>query len=266
MSVKYYKLVILLFLTSFYSHNLLAEVHEIESIKEVLPYVTQNTLVIFDIDNTLVEPKGNLGSDQWFYYIWNLFKTNPAITESHEEAQKVWNAAQETLEIKPVEEDSPRMISAIQQSGTKVIAITARRLDLVAVTEKQLSTIGVAMNFWKSVELITNQEMDQLNSPVFMSNGIIYADVNNKALIIEYLMRKNSFTPPRVVFVDDKPKHVESFERQFSKRKGIQFFGFRYGATDAKVNTFNQVVGEVVDRTSAKTLFLGKIAGSTELK
>lgn len=46
-----------------------ADVREIKSMAEIVPEIRSTTLLVLDIDNTLVEPVGNIGSDQWYYYL-----------------------------------------------------------------------------------------------------------------------------------------------------------------------------------------------------
>ncbi|HLB40972.1 MAG TPA: DUF2608 domain-containing protein, partial [Candidatus Babeliales bacterium] len=45
---------------------------EIQSISETLDYITEaDCLVVFDLDNTLINPPTDLGSDQWFNHLVN---------------------------------------------------------------------------------------------------------------------------------------------------------------------------------------------------
>ena len=51
-----------------------AEIRETKFMQEVMSAIDSETLAIFDIDNTLIEPIGNMGSDQWFYYLIKIYE------------------------------------------------------------------------------------------------------------------------------------------------------------------------------------------------
>src|SRR6185312_11718054 len=46
-----------------------AEIIETHNFDIIFQYADQDTLVIFDIDNTLARPEAELGSDEWFCYL-----------------------------------------------------------------------------------------------------------------------------------------------------------------------------------------------------
>ena len=61
-------------LTFMISSLLHGAVHEITSVRQVVPFLKANTLVVFDIDNTLARPPQILGSDQWFGWMVRKFE------------------------------------------------------------------------------------------------------------------------------------------------------------------------------------------------
>jgi len=63
---------LILFLSVFFSTLNYALIIESDKLSAVLDYITEpETLVIFDLDNTLVRPEKELGSDEWFCHLVN---------------------------------------------------------------------------------------------------------------------------------------------------------------------------------------------------
>ena len=63
--------------------------------------------------------------------------------------------------------------------------------------------------------------------------------------------------PAKIVFADDKPHHAKNVDAALTAA-GIPSVSFRYGATDAKVRAFNEVMGEAGDKAAAELLFHGR--------
>lgn len=51
-----------------------AEIVEIKKMAEIIHRLTEGTLVVFDIDNTIIRPNQTLGSDQWFDFLVKVYQ------------------------------------------------------------------------------------------------------------------------------------------------------------------------------------------------
>jgi hypothetical protein len=103
---------------------------------EILPYINDQTLLVFDLDNTVMEPVQTLGSDQWFHYLLNQSYTV-------DQAVAIWSQVQPVSEMEAVESITPEIIAQGQLAGLKVMALTARPSSLAQTTENQLLSVGV---------------------------------------------------------------------------------------------------------------------------
>src|SRR4051812_33940238 len=97
-----------------------AKIVEAKRINEILGYINSGTLVVFDLDNTVMEPVQMLGSDQWFDSLVKLFDGNI------ERAVDVWQNVQRKTEMKTVEPGTPDLIRGLRSRGLHVLALTAR--------------------------------------------------------------------------------------------------------------------------------------------
>lgn len=214
-----------------------ADVREIKSMAEIVPELTPGTLLVFDIDNTLVEPVGNIGSDQWYAYIvkagardWEL-----SADGAESRAGEIWAETLKTVKVKPVEALTPALIREQRKRGIKIMALTAREPGDAPATFRQLADIGVDLG--KNVEFV--------------------GDGPDKGKALVAYLKKYKLTPAKVVFADDKPHHARNVDAALTAA-GIPSVSFRYGATDEKVRAFNEVTGEAVTWEDACALFHGR--------
>lgn len=190
-----------------------AEVRETNEMREALTFVRQDTWIVFDIDNTVLEPTQTLGSDQWFdYMVKKLGSVDKAI--------EIWSEVQKQTEMQTVEQDTPRLIHLLQNRGYKVLALTARPQDLNETTERQLLSQGI-----------------RFERIISIGPGL------SKGTMLANELRANRL-PSRVVFIDDKEKHVHSVDDALNAFP-LTHFEFRYGAADSKVKSFSPQIAEV---------------------
>jgi phosphoserine phosphatase len=232
-----------------------AEVREIKSMTEIVPALTTSTLLVFDLDNTLIEPVGNIGSDQWWYYLVKAISRDEGIPEdkAEEKAAPVWTATLAKVKVKPVEALSPKLIAEQRARGLGIMALTARGPEDRAATERQLKDIGVDL----AIAAPYTKELTTPNKGLFAKGVLFVGEGPNKGEELVKFLKTIGLKPRHIVFVDDKPKHAKSVDAALSAAK-IPSVCFRYGAADAKVAAFNEVMGEAKSRAEAELLFHGR--------
>ncbi|MBF0406318.1 MAG: DUF2608 domain-containing protein [Candidatus Riflebacteria bacterium] len=212
--------------------------------KDIIPVVDKDTLLVFDIDNTLVCPITDFGSDQWLFYIVDRYMK--VFNLSHEVALdkgiELWVEVQKQIMVEPVETDTPEMVKNFQQKGIKIMGLTARKFADMDFTVKHLDSAGIHLG--DSTIYDSELELTSDDSAKF-SNGILYVgEKNNKAKVLDLFLKKIGKNVSKIVFVDDKEKHVTNLENVFGK-SSVSFTGFRYGATDDRVKSFKQDMADL---------------------
>src|ERR1700722_18054841 len=85
---------------------------------ELLKVVHQNTLVVLDIDDTLLVCTQTLGTDVWFrYQIKQHEKAGLPVSEAFEKALAEWEGGEHISKIKLVEEGTDKIIRELQEKG-----------------------------------------------------------------------------------------------------------------------------------------------------
>jgi Protein of unknown function (DUF2608) len=237
------------------------EIREIERMDEIKESINLDTLLIYDLDNTVFEPIGNYGSDQWFYYLSKVYQMDGfSIDESEEKALELWNHTQSHIKVKPVESCIPSFIRDQQSKGIKTIAVTARSPATADVTIKQLTSIDVTFQE-SSIKNGGSLKIDHpgLNGDVLFHDGVLFVgEKNSKGEALVLLLKNLNYRPENVVFVDDRRRHLEAVEKQLIAKK-IPYKGFRYGAADKKVHAFNDFTSEISDNKTAGLFYMGKV-------
>ncbi|MBI5346558.1 MAG: DUF2608 domain-containing protein [Chlamydiae bacterium] len=234
-----------------------ADVFEIRNIKEIQSYLLEEeTLVVLDLDNTVIEPVQSLGSVQWFCNRIKEFQNKGFTREkAFELAYPEWFAVQAITKVKPVEKDTAQFIQSLQKNF-KVLALTSRGPDLIFPTVRQLNSINIDLSstFPHLKEIVFESE----NETIF-KNGILFANRLNKGIILYQFLKLINYFPKVIVFIDDCEKHVKEVEQAFF-RTNVSFVGLRYGFLDDKVKNFDKVTADL------QFANFGKILSDEEVK
>lgn len=230
-----------LFLTSSF---LSAELMEINQIDAIRPYITENALCLFDIDDTLIDNPTFLGSSPWRNWIKSKtahFSTNFVLYD----ALTLFIA--KNGPYKTVEPSTSALITDLQNQGQTVFAFTARGRSqwytthiegVDRFTHEQLRYAGI--DFKKTVIPQALQALD----PTYFYEGIIFAKHIQKGDLFKQLFKDLNYTPSLILFVDDKLDQVQSVEAAV-KEVGIPFIGFWYRRSELDRNNFNPKVTNI---------------------
>lgn len=218
-----------------------ASITEIHSMVEVPAHVTKDTLVVFDIDNTLLEASQTLGTDQWFSSVVEDKKAEGLDAKAAEKAAiAIAESVHDVIKARSVESVTAKMVYDLQARGVVVMGLTARSLPMIPGSLRQLQSNGI--NLGKNP--IHKNTFDLQSTDVArFQNGILFVGpLNNKGELLKIALKRLGLRPKKVVFVDDKVKHVTNVDK-FMNEMGIDVETLRYGAADARVQQFDVNLG-----------------------
>ena len=251
------KFSILLVFTVFYVNSCLAEIiktNDFKAIKDQVQSAEGNTIVIFDIDNVLLQPKD--------YSLRNYHdsKEQKKAEKFFKEIEKRFNHEQisEMLmqtKVEPVDKRMIELINTIQKRGIKVLALTARvtgEFGKISSMEnwsiKEIKNLGY--NFDKSWVNLKDKVFAQFPSkdpklfpkfklPMFKQGVVLTCGVP-KGKVLEAFFNYIKLHPIKILFIDDKSKNLESVA-SFARAANINFFGIEYTfAQDSNIKSFNE--------------------------
>lgn len=239
------KISYILFATCIFFAQAFSTIIELPAITEVTKHVTdKNTLVIFDIDNTILQANEIRATDQWFSAM-----VTHAKSKGYSDTQAVntvlipFGEVLKKSTVKAVEPAVSDVIKNLQAKGNTIIALTSRSLPFVECTLKQFKSINIDLNKppynKKDISFF-------IKFPARFINGILFCSNNDKGETLQVLFKKLKIkTPSKIVYVDDKEKYLNQIQK-FADEIKIPFVGIRYSFMDNEVKSF------VLDEESKK--------------
>lgn len=219
-----------------------ARIIEVSKMSEALAPVETGTLLIFDLDNTIVEPRQTLGSDQWFEHVLSREKKKTTDEKAAlKNAIDLWERVQRVTKVRLVEEQTAGLIATQQANGIKIMGLTARPLTLEPYTREQLKSVAVDL----SITRVYPKNVPLVAGKVEYRNGILFmGPAQSKGEVLLQFLKKINLKPKRIVFVDDRKHNIESVEGSVSKTD-MELLAMRYGAADATVKAFRPDVADL---------------------
>lgn len=212
---------------------------ETETLASIKPYLggSEAVLIILDLDNTLIEPAQSLGSDQWAWArVGELQTQGVPREEALSQVGKEWLKVHQVTKMRCPESTTPELIRELQAQGYPILALTARGTIYESLTLRELDQVGIDF----SVTAISGDRFELcFESKALYADGILFATLfNKKGDVLKEFFRTTGFVPKRIIFVDDKMTYIKDLE-VLCNTLGIDYCGFRYGATDMRVKNFD---------------------------
>lgn len=244
----------------FFTSALSAQIIETKHFHEVEAYAAEETLLILDIDDTLLIPVQMLGCDEWFLSRMNYYK-NQGLTskESLEKSLAEWEAVRHLTKMEIVEKGSEKIVESLQNQGYLVMGLTTQGLALATRTHQQLNENGVDLGQGAPSKQDHYFSID--GHGVLYRNGILFTSGTHKGKALFALLDQIGLAPKCIVFLNDKESHLKSVESAAEER-GIAFVGLRYGYSDARKAAFKK---EIADYQFSHSTFAHLLSDSEAL-
>jgi hypothetical protein len=214
---------------------------EFASFQDISSHLTPDTLIVLDIDDTLLIPKQMLGCDEWFCYRLNQ-RTKEGLKPSAalEKTLAEWEGVRHLTEMEIVEPSSESVIDSLQKQGYCVIGLTTQGLALATRTVQQLKGQGIDLSKTApkdSVYFSLNEH------GILFRDGILFTSGMPKGKALFQLCESIGKEMKRIVFVNDKATHIQDIEVTALDRS-VEFVGLRYSYSDARKKAFIPEVAE----------------------
>ncbi len=199
-------------------------------------------LVLLDIDNTLMEPVQEIGSDQWFCSRIKLYEAqNYTPKEALKKALREWQAVQYITDVKVIEPGIQEQILRLQQRGQPLMGFTTRGIEMSVRAIEQLESIDIDLK--KTAP--TKEEIYFYNERgALYTSGVLFTTNTHKGEALKKFLAAINYHPKAILFINDKKSHLQPVE-EFCQERGIKFIGLHYGYTDEKVNNLRNHIAEV---------------------
>src|SRR5260221_7309035 len=111
---------------------------------EIAHHITRETLILMDIDDTIIVPAQMVGLDEWFILRWKKHEADGmSKSVALEKALAEWESIRHVTKMKTVEKETPTFIKDLQKKGHKIMGLTTQGLALATRTVQQLQDNSV---------------------------------------------------------------------------------------------------------------------------
>jgi hypothetical protein len=232
------KRVLLIFL--FTVSIVFGEIFEVAQFKALYTHLTPDTVLILDIDDTLLVPVQMLGCDEWFQSRLVFHRQEGlSVSESLERSLAEWEAVRHLTKMEVVEPGIQEIIKKLQDQKYAVMGLTTQGLALATRTKQQLIDNGI--DLMCSAPSCEDHYLTVDEHGLLFRSGVLYTSGAHKGRALFGLFEKLMFTPKRILFVNDKHTHLLSIE-ETAKERGVEFIGLRYAYSDARKAAFDEKI------------------------
>ena len=184
--------------------------------KNIASLDLEKTLLVCDIDDTILRPKMWIGSTKWFDWQCNLLeqdKKSPyLIAKTFNKLIQALHKIYQDIEMCICE---PEIMSENLLSKCDTIFLTARDQQTSDITLDQLNTL---VN-WKK----PNNIKDIIIGEMKFINGIGFTSGQNKGELLFNILKSLDQTYDTIIFVDDKINNIIAVENVMGTQEIISF-------------------------------------------
>lgn len=241
-----------------YCNTCFAEIiktNDIKGIEETLASIDQDTLVIFDVDDVLIVPKDQILQAHNRKYLEKL-NQNLEHSVGKENVDIFYSIIFTQRDNGPVDVKIKDIISQLQSKAIKVLALTncftgsfGKIKSMEDWRYNELKKHGYHFDLsWQALKPKNFTELEKTGKglsaksssmPVFKS-GIVFTSAVSKGQALKAFLQYAGIAPKKIIFVDDKRKHLESVE-EIAKSHDIPFIGIEYtAASDIPASPLNE--------------------------
>lgn len=206
----------------------------LKSFVEYFPNVNKNTLVVFDIDYTILRATTILGTPEWLYHlVQQEMLTGTNAYNSFAKWYPIWMKAQKFNEVVLMEKNINILLERVKKEAMGYIMLTARHPSTEKITYRQLRKLGI--NFEDSFSININYHSKFKYSTSYNNNILFSHDLNEKSFVfadwikqvIEQCDKNHSIK--KIIFIDDLEKNVISMLTTV-RNIGMEYIGIHYSA------------------------------------
>jgi hypothetical protein len=229
--------------------SLQGKVVEASCFKEISKHVSKDTVVLLDIDDTLLIPCQMLGIDDWFNLRWKKHQAAGLNSEAAlEKALAEWESVRHITQMKTVEKDTDAVVQELQKNGHLVMGLTTQGLALATRTVQQLTQNKIDL----SVTAPTKEDcyVNLSGKSVLFRKGVLFTSASHKGEAFFKFCDSVGLKPKKVVFINDKATHLVEIEKTAEER-GVEFVGLRYAYADKHKAAFRADIAELQFKQSS---------------
>ncbi|MDP1836512.1 MAG: DUF2608 domain-containing protein [Chlamydiales bacterium] len=238
------------------------EIIECQRLKEILPYVEEDTLVVFNINNVLTVAYQDAGSTPWAEEHIARLSKEKNISKPHATNLFIplWHHILVNTDVELFDPDAEAMVNYLQENGVKVLALTNRYTEMAYSTHRNMRSVGI--DFARTAPFPEDCWIKEATSPSKYIEGIIFNGLLNfKGDTLATFLKQIDYRPKKLIYIEDKLKHLSQVQKCIQDM-GIPFLGIHFGALALQRESYQPELAalqvrffeDILDDQSAKNI------------
>ncbi|WP_115712019.1 DUF2608 domain-containing protein [Legionella sainthelensi] len=223
---------------------------DIATLYEELRSDPQSTLLVFDIDDTLITMTQPLGSVGWWDWQAELQKTgkdsDKLFTADYQQLVRIQNILFQLIKMEVTDKYVLPFLNHATDQGAIILGLTARGKDHLSATMMQLKdnnfTVGDKLLFQEKglkfrnnkTSLADNFQCPQFSKEVIYQRGIMFLDGEDKGQALLCVLSKIKTEIKTIIFVDDAKRNSVSIDKAFADRNDLLVLNVLYTKENTK--------------------------------
>jgi Protein of unknown function (DUF2608) len=216
---------------------------ETADIEAIFPHIDRTTLVIFDIDSSLIQTTHMLGGEAWADMMVRRY-TLEGMTplQARAELTPLWNAILVQSVVGPVDPSVQMALRSLQRQGIRVMGMTDKDPEMAYVRLDHLRVCDADLALTAPYRGILNVRAE---AGTKMVHGVLFTGVyNNPGEVLVTLLNQIGYYPSKVIMVSNKAALLHEVERSLS-HLGVPFVPCRLSLADAQLKAYRPEIADI---------------------
>ena len=218
----------------------------ISNIRQLETSLQANSLVVFDIDLTLLVPSQAVAMPQWVSAREkHLLKIYSDKSEAYDRLAADFSGVYNLVSFRPAEKDTAKFLESLnggklqRKKSYDTLALTARGFGLIQATRIHLKDNDLKF----SGHFIENRQPQffnhqDLHNPIALDRGVVYSSGQHKGMVLEKVITATNYPLKHLIFIDDEPHNLYKMA-EVCGLKNWNCSLFHYAGTIEEVKRFD---------------------------
>lgn len=222
-------------------HALIVEAPNLEVFQQALLKSDTNSLVLLDVDETLIIPKDLIlrpcARKIWEKYAQQTLKNPEIVPPEKYEKDYFLSLVLSRMQYKLVDPEILNVIENLQKRQIKTIAFTKMTTGSSGVIPsledwRIAHLLKLNIDFSEAFPHFPSVQLEETNGrAAVFKQGVLCANKQDKGPVLIAFLAHIKWQPKKIFFLDNRLDYLQSVEQSL-KGTGIEFIGFHYTAVE----------------------------------
>ncbi|PIS00703.1 MAG: hypothetical protein COT84_06125 [Chlamydiae bacterium CG10_big_fil_rev_8_21_14_0_10_35_9] len=196
----------------------------------------ENTLVLWDVDQTLITPKDAILKPKWNKLLDQLMGGKKVIKDESGNKRYIFREILMHAEHSLLDNGLPSFVEKLQKKGIPTIAFTAAPGGKIGEVDSfidwridELKKFGFDFSHsFPDTQLLNLPKDEDKEFPPVYKSGVLITSLHDKGPVLTNFFAQLGWTPKKVIFIDDQESNIESVASSLDGQVqtiGIEFTG-----------------------------------------